>query len=244
MSTLKFIGSGSAFNTKLGNNSAYIKFNSDSEMLLLDCGTTTFERIKENNLLEGVEKVHVAITHTHDDHIGSLASLILYAFYSHGQFAQPKVTVYYSDGVDVVRYLGITGCVQDVHYRTRYLEEGDMHPITNTVRIAFDSTPHVEELSSYSVDIKLGDNHIFYSGDTSQLTDVMLDLLMEGVYEEFYIDTCKADYEGNVHLSLRILDELVPKFYRHKVYCMHLDEGFVRKEARLLGFNVVENEFK
>ena len=42
---LKFIGTGSAFNQDLGNTSAYIK---DGEtLLLIDCGETVFQRIKE-----------------------------------------------------------------------------------------------------------------------------------------------------------------------------------------------------
>ena len=74
---LKFIGSGSAFNTKLGNTSAYYKIG--HQMLLIDCGSNIFHRIKEHNLLEGIEDIHVLITHTHADHVGSLADLIFIA---------------------------------------------------------------------------------------------------------------------------------------------------------------------
>ena len=76
---LKFIGTGSAFNTKLGNTSAYIKDN--NTLLLIDCGELTFARILSLNLLDDVNEVHIAITHTHPDHIGSLGSLIFYCFF-------------------------------------------------------------------------------------------------------------------------------------------------------------------
>ena len=42
---LKFIGTGSAFNTELGNTSAYIKQN--KTLLLIDAGPTVFARAKE-----------------------------------------------------------------------------------------------------------------------------------------------------------------------------------------------------
>lgn len=50
---LKFIGSESAFNTQLGNHSAYYQKN--QHMLLIDCGSNTIHRIWENHLLEGIE---------------------------------------------------------------------------------------------------------------------------------------------------------------------------------------------
>lgn len=241
---LKFIGSGSAFNTKLGNNSAYLKFNEAKEMLLIDCGTTTLQRIKDNNILKGVEHIHVAITHTHDYHIGSLASLILYTYYSHGEFAKSKVTVYSCKGVKVDNYLKLTGCIKDKHYKGEKLNEGFKHYINNRELIfSFDKTKHVKELTCYNLEIEFDDEYYFYSGDSNVLSDNMLELIEMNFFDYLYIDTCKADYPGNIHLSLRELSEKVKVEYRHNIYCMHLDEGFDKDEAESLGFKVVENEF-
>lgn len=44
MGTLKFIGTGSAFNTKLGSNSAYLKNN--NSVILFDCGGDVFSKLK------------------------------------------------------------------------------------------------------------------------------------------------------------------------------------------------------
>ena len=76
---LKFLGRGSAFNTKEGNTSAYIKEN--DVLFLIDCGSNIFAKIIDINLLDNVKEVHVAITHTHPDHIGSLGDLIFYCYY-------------------------------------------------------------------------------------------------------------------------------------------------------------------
>ncbi len=77
---LKFIGTGNAVNSEMGNTSAYIKEN--ETLLLIDCGSTVFSRIKEINLLDDVKNVYVINTHTHNDHIGSLATLIGYLYFS------------------------------------------------------------------------------------------------------------------------------------------------------------------
>ncbi len=43
---LDFLGRGSAFNIKEGNNCAFIRI--DKELILLDCGETVFEKIVKN----------------------------------------------------------------------------------------------------------------------------------------------------------------------------------------------------
>lgn len=75
-----------------------------------------------------------------------------------------------------------------------------------------------------------------------EINSLKSSLLNPMAYDYVYVDTCKADYEGNVHLSLRKLSELVRPDVRSKYWCMHLDEGFDRQEAETLGFNVVANE--
>jgi len=39
-------------------------------------------------------------------------------------------------------------------------------------------------------------------------------------YHSIYIDTCKVDYEGNVHTSLRKLTELIEPHHHYKIWCM------------------------
>lgn len=248
---LKFIGSGSAFNTKLGNNSAFYKHG--KEMILIDCGSNIFQRIKESNLLEGIEKIHVLITHTHADHVGSLADLVLYTYYSHGEFAKPKVIVYFVDNTNVDDILSLNGCKKGVHYKSNELRMFSV--ATNIVEIGdmdagfyFFKSEHVEEIPSYSIELSINGVGIYYSGDIKNIDEITLKEINKDDefynYNVAYIDTCKADYEGNVHLSLRKLSEVIRPEYRHKVWCMHLDEGFSREEAEKLGFNVVKNIFE
>lgn len=82
MNQLKFLGTGSAFNTKLGNTSAYLLNNDKSAMLLFDCGETVFSKLKpilEKN--KNISEFTICITHSHSDHIGSLPTLLYYLYY-------------------------------------------------------------------------------------------------------------------------------------------------------------------
>ncbi|MFJ8460645.1 MBL fold metallo-hydrolase [Lysinibacillus xylanilyticus] len=237
---LKFIGSGSAFNTKLGNNSAYYKVG--NQMLLIDCGSNIFHRIKENSILKGIEHIHVLVTHTHADHVGSLADLIFYSYYCHGEYAIPKVTVYYVDDVKINELLAINGIIPDIHCLPKKLHADTQYTL-NFCKVLFEKSSHVEEIPSYSIEINIDNKHIYYTGDTNSLKTSLVNPESSKVYDYVYVDTCKADYDGNVHLSLRKLSELVRHELRSKFWCMHLDEGFERQEAEMLGFNVVTNEF-
>lgn len=82
MNQLKFLGTGSAFNTKLGNTSAYLLNNDKSAMLLFDCGETVFSKLKpilEKN--KNISEFTICITHSHSDHMGSLPTLLYYLYY-------------------------------------------------------------------------------------------------------------------------------------------------------------------
>ena len=234
---LKFVGHGSAFNTKLGNNSAYIK--EGNTLFLIDCGSNTFDRIREQNLLEGIEKIYVLITHTHPDHVGSLGDLIFYSYYSMGTMGEPCLTVLSPKGVMVSILLASMGVNREIYNLEKF--EQDIYIKDKDFNIYIDGrrVNHVKELHCYAYVIYYKDNTCYYSGDSNEISENILKNLHNGSFDYFYQDTCKADYEGNVHLSLRKLDELIDKDVRHKVYCMHLDEGFSRKEARKLGFNIV-----
>ncbi len=192
---LKFIGSGSAFHTQLGNNSAYYK--DGNQMLLIDCGSNIFHRMKENHLLYGIEHIHVLITHTHADHVGSLADLVFYTYYVHGEFALPKVTIYYVQDVKVEELLTINGAVPQMHCLTKPLHADTQYTLPFcTVR--FEKSSHVNEIPSYSIELLIDGKIIHYTGDTNSLNSSLISNDSSKVYDYVYVDTCKADYEGNV----------------------------------------------
>lgn len=229
---LKFLGRGSAFNVKEGNTSAYIKLG--DMLLLIDCGESVFQRILEKNLLDDIKEVNVLITHLHSDHCGSLSSLIMYCYFV--KKIQP--TILYPDKREITDYLDLSGCTDDMF---NYVNPDGIEINSLNLGITMCPSKHVEEIKSYSYLLWLDEeNKIYYSGDTSIVSDAVLRLLKRG--HIIYHDTCLADYKGNVHTSLRKLCESVPKEHRSKVWCMHIDNIELIEKAKAEGFNVVEVE--
>jgi len=238
---LKFIGIGSAFNTKLGNTSAYIKEN--GVLLLIDCGELTFARILSLNLLDDVNEVHIAITHCHPDHIGSLGSFI---FYCH--FVKKIKPTFYAANSDFIELLEIMGVTEDhCEFSNCAFDPSEViHSLD--LGLYFMENNHVNELMTFGIllvknpSAETNGEVIYYSGDCCDIEDNILDALKEGNIHYMYQDTCKADYDGNVHVSLRKLTELIPEDMRDKIFIMHTDEGFDFDKAKELGFNIAEIE--
>ena len=238
---LKFIGTGSAFNTKLGNTSAYIKEN--NTLLLIDCGELTFDRILSLNLLSDVNEVHIAVTHAHPDHIGSLGSLIFYCY-----FIKKIKPIFHSANSDFIELLEIMG-VTDEHCEFDNCVFDPTVVIENLdLGLFFMENNHVKELMTFGIllvknpSLEEHECIIYYSGDSCNIEDNILEGFKTGQIDYLYQDTCKADYDGNVHLSLRRLEEVIPQELRKNVYIMHTDEGFDFDKAKELGFNVAEME--
>ncbi|UGO51015.1 metal-dependent hydrolase [Bacillus phage vB_BanS_Nate] len=237
---LEFIGTGSAFNTKLGNNGAFIK--QGNKLFMIDCGSGTFHRILEAELLDGVEEIYVLITHTHPDHIGSLGDLIFYGYYSMGNVMEKNVTVLSPDVLETPLILSYMG-VDIEKYHLREFKENSLNYIDDFDLLMMPlHTEHVKELDCYGYLFDYKGLKIYYSGDANIIPTTILNMFNKGGIDILYQDTCGADYEGNVHLSLKKLDELIveDKALRSRVYCMHLDEQFDEIEAISLGFNVVK----
>lgn len=236
---LEFIGSGSAFNTKLGNNGAYYK--KDENLFLIDCGSSTFERLIRFNVLDGVEKIYVLITHKHPDHIGSLGDLIFYQYYNIKPMFQKKLIVFAPYELCMRHVLNDVGVIEELYELSQFSESGGIHRGDFHVNFEPVAVTHVKELKCFGYILHIEDKNIYYSGDSNMIPEEIINKLNNGDFHYFYQDTCKAHYEGNVHLSLQKLDELIDYKYRGRVYCMHLDGGFVVSEAEELGFNVVKN---
>jgi len=234
---LKFIGTGSAFNTKLGNTSAYIKEN--NTLLLIDCGELTFDRILSLNLLDDVNEVHIAVTHTHPDHIGSLGSFIFYCYFI--KQIKPIFHAANSDFIELLEIMGITEehCEFDNCVISQFAEIEKLN-----LQLLFIVNKHVEELTSFGILLLniITRENAYYSGDSYEIPKSILYGLECGELNYLYQDTCKADYDGNVHVSLGRLAELIPTELRNRVYIMHMDSGFDVSEAKELGFNVAEIE--
>lgn len=237
---LNFIGRGSAFNTKEGNNSAFIK--DGSKIILFDCGSDTFSTIQELNLLEGIDEIHAVISHTHPDHIGSLGDLIFYGYYVLKK-EQPAVTIYTHKSHELpslLKLMGVSGEKYNLEYMKIDIGETINLSKDNDIIIIPVKASHTKNLFCLSFIIDYKGETAFYSADSNKLDREALDALEDELVDYYYQDTSWLDYEGNVHLSYKKLVDAIPKEYRSKFYCMHLDQTFDEEQAIKDGFNVVQ----
>lgn len=225
---LNFLGRGSAFNIKEGNTSAFFKIN--NELILLDCGESIFERIIDRKLLDDVNEVHILITHMNSDHIGSLSSLIYYCYY----IKQILANVYFPHG-ELFDMLKIQGHREGQDCKFKYIDS-DKNNFISSINVKPIRVSHMKTLNCYGYLIYIGEKLIWYSGDCSNVSNV----INEYEIDEFYQDTCLPDYEGSTHASLILLCQTIPEDKRYKVYCMHIDCDELIKKAKDAGFNVAE----
>jgi ribonuclease BN (tRNA processing enzyme) len=231
---LDFIGIGSAFNTELGNTSAFAKNN--NSVLLIDCGGTVFHRLQELNLFDGLKKIYIIITHTHPDHVGSLGEVVFYSYY----ILKRRPTIFFPKKELIEGFLSSIGVSAEM-YNLNSFEMIDVNDSDlGEFSIEFLPVSHVDTIPAYGFVMKLNEKSFYYSGDANDISSKVINKILDGEINRVYQDTCGVDYEGNNHLSLRKLCHIVPQEFRYKVYCMHLDKHIIEKEIKENGFNVVE----
>ncbi|HHV28625.1 MBL fold metallo-hydrolase [Acetivibrio mesophilus] len=230
---INFLGIGSAFNTQLGNNSAYIK--KDKCFILFDCGSTVFGRLRSLNLIDDVSELYIIITHTHPDHIGSLGELVFYSHYIRN--IKPKILFPEKNFIDTI--LGSMGVKSD-YYEVLSSQNTIINNNDFCMEISFHKCTHVDLIPSYGFIFKFDGSTLYYSGDSNSIDNFVLEGLEKGTIHFLYQDTCGIDYNENPHFYLGRLAKMIKPELRHKVYCMHIDPKFARDEALKLGFNVVE----
>nr|WP_307992938.1 MBL fold metallo-hydrolase [uncultured Niameybacter sp.] len=231
---LRFLGIGSAFNTGLGNNSAYIK--EEQSMLLVDCGGTVFHAIQKRRLLEDLKDLTIIITHTHPDHVGSLGEVIFYCYY----ILKMRPVIIFPNATLIETYLQVTGVTKEMYIiKSKGNVEFDRNPL-GIYKIEWHQHSHVDTIPAYGFIMYTEKLNFYYSGDSNELPKHIIDKLEVGKINRIYQDTCGLEYENNAHLFLGELSKLIKPVFREKVYCMHLDKHINSKEIKKFGFNKVE----
>lgn len=232
---LKFIGSGSALNTSLGNNSAYIK--EGRSLLLIDCGSTTFSRIQGLDLLDEIKNIYVLITHRHPDHIASLGDLLFYAHF----IAKAEVTIITPDGKNVAALLKYMGVGAELYSMVNLPEIYVLKNEDFEIGIDYVKVSHVADFECFGYILDYHRTKIYYSGDANDLPEEVLQEFLDNKINYIYHDVCSFEYPDNPHMFIERLCALFDKGNRNRVFCMHYDEGFDKLRAIQLGFNLVNN---
>lgn len=200
--TLIFLGKDSGFGEH--NNSAYIEDN--NKLIIIDCGFTVFEQIKNKFDFNKYSNIEIIITHLHNDHAGSLSQIILYLWFIYNK----KVTIY-SKCERISDYLKITGTPEE-SYEIR----------TESENITFIKTNHVQYLDAYGFELKINNKNIIYTGDTNTLNP-FLPYIENNKIDELYVDVSKF---GGAHLKIDDVVENLVKINKSGtlVDLMHLDD--------------------
>ena len=237
---LLFLGRGSAFNSYEGNTSAY--FIDKNELFLIDCGESIFETIMENKLLDDINCINIMITHTHSDHVGSLGTLIMYCYYVINKKVNIiilKDCLYKNDLIDLIR---IFGCTKEMYRIIDETELDNKYELFNTIR--FKKTEHVSQISSYGIQIETNNGVIYYSGDTSNLNNILELIKNKKTIDKIYVDSTSTNTKNNVHVYIGELNNLIPDHLKNKIYCMHINDKKCIEMAIEYGFNVVKFDKK
>lgn len=200
--TLTFLGKDSGFGEH--NNSAYIEDN--NKLIIIDCGFTVFEQLKNKFDFNKYSNIEIIITHLHNDHAGSLSQIILYLWFIYNK----KVTIY-SKCERIRDYLEITGIPKE-SYEIKNESEN----------ITFIKTNHVQYLDSYGFKLKVKDKNIIYTGDTNTLNPFLPHIENEKI-DELYVDVSRF---GGAHLKIDDVVEKLAKINKSGtlVDLMHLDD--------------------
>lgn len=199
-STLKFLGNDSGFGEK--NNSAY--YEKDDNFILIDCGFTVFQQLKEKFDFNKYKEINIIITHLHNDHAGSLSQFVLYMWFIYHK----KVTIF-SKCKDIKLYLDITGTPPDAYDLKLKGED-----------LEFIKTQHSPYIDCYGFRIVLDNKKIIYTGDTSTI-ETFLPYLDD--CNELYID---LSTNGGIHINVNDCLDLLKKFKPNgtNIIPMHLDK--------------------
>lgn len=244
MLDLKFIGRGSAFNTKMGNNSAYFKVK--DSLVLIDCGSETFSKLKENEeIIKGIKNCYIIITHLHPDHVGSLGDYIFYNYFcnegliTHIMYPEPHKLEQLLTLQGVRRqYYTLNNEFEDIRSDGKSFILND--PNLNDCTIYSHSVKHMDNISSFAYCISDMDEGIYYSGDTYELKEFAYKALLLNNIDRIYQDTCLADYPNNVHANIdKMYEQLKDYPMKDKIYCMHLDDEKILEKIKQYGFNHV-----
>jgi len=101
---ITFLGIGGAFDVDEGTASALLNTRA-GKVFLIDCGYTAYSKLRKSNLIGDIDIVF--ITHTHEDHINGLSTLVYERYFIHGKKTQIECTPEVAERVK--GYLDICG---------------------------------------------------------------------------------------------------------------------------------------
>jgi glyoxylase-like metal-dependent hydrolase (beta-lactamase superfamily II) len=203
---IKFLGTGGAFEPHKGTSAAIVTHNGKN--ILIDCGYTTFQTLKEKNLASGID--YILITHLHADHVGSLPTYLAFVEIK----CEKQVPILYpseSFRKDLLTLFSLSGEVHRAHFVKIEEIEGIGYIDTKN--------QHKVGMQSYAYYFTNTESLLYYSGDlaNAETTRSFLDTRNESHIEVFH-DIGLID--NSVHVHYKKAQELLSGY---SVYGYHCD---------------------
>lgn len=236
--TIEFLGCGGAFDVNQGNSAAVLTSPS-GEKLLVDCGSLVFKEILNKKLASAIDTV--IITHTHDDHIGSLSAFIYLKWF----VLKTPLEIYCSEAVAKklsVFLLEVSGHAEE-QFKMHPIKIGfEFNPIEGVKAGFFDVTKyHVSTLPNAGVVFQISDFRIVYSSDTNKFAMDILEESNKALYDALsankdnlviFHDVSKYYLPGNsVHIFYEELAEKSEGYKNIFVYHHSKDDAEFMKAA-------------
>lgn len=214
---LNFLGCGSAFNPVYGNTSAY--FTMGNRLYVIDAGESVFLKLYQKELLKQYEEITIFVTHMHADHVGSLPSVISYAYYVLGKTVQ----VVYPDGA-LWKLLDLMGIDHAAYHR---IESSSF--AADGLKVQAIPVKHADDIHCFGYVIECDGDTIYYSGDSYEIPEEILHGFYNREIGRIYQDTTEFRSDHRSHCSLEELEQYIPENLRKYVFCMHFTTDFTEK---------------
>jgi ribonuclease BN (tRNA processing enzyme) len=247
---LHFLGTGSAFNSERGNNSAFF-LAPNNEMFLIDCGASVLESLRKNytEVLKTVSCINIFITHLHFDHVGSLQGLVLYCKH----ISEKKVRFFVSEYMRTnIEKLIESWFPDDNQKYKEYLEliifnDNIKIPLSDGSFIEVQATKekHAAYMKAVGYIFKwfrngISEDSFYYTGDTRIINAAAVDALKKREISRFYADVgySPTKEKNQTHVTLEQWAEAIPNDLYKYIYCMHINPNVNEQEILSYGFNI------
>jgi len=233
---LTFLGRGAGFFPSEGSTSAY--FIDNGELFLIDSGESVFDTLLDKKILDSVSALNIFITHTHSDHVGSLGSLLLYAYVE----KKIKTNIIRDENMDYLPQIRTLLEIYGLPERMYQVVNASVfdNRYSQFSKVRYIKTFHCDELETCAILFETSSGLVFYSGDMKDPAP-LLDIIRSGKkIDKIYIDSNNAPEPNPYHLRLKEIYDMVPPELRPRTYCMHFNSSRCMEDALSFGFNVVQ----